>query len=90
MQVQLDRLEKKGLVRRDRSKRPLLFVPTASRDAVIGDELQQLADKVCEGSLAPLILNLAQRAQLSAGEKAELWKLLADESADGDDAGEQR
>jgi len=79
VQVHLDRLEKKGLVRRDREQRPLLFAPTVDRDGVIGKELQNLADKVCEGSLAPLILNLAQRATLTAAEKQRLWKLLEGE-----------
>ncbi|MFO1054375.1 MAG: BlaI/MecI/CopY family transcriptional regulator [Planctomycetota bacterium] len=79
VQVLLDRLEKKGLVARDRSVTPQSFAATVDRSGVIGNELQDLADRICEGALAPLLLNLADRARLSPEEKARLWKLLEEE-----------
>jgi len=79
VQVQLDRLEKKGLVTRDRSCAPQVFSPTVDRGQVIGEELKQIADKVCEGSFAPLLMNLAKGADLTEAEKAELLRLLQED-----------
>jgi len=80
VQVQLDRLEKKGFVGRDRSSTPHVFAAAVDRGRFIGDELQSMADKVCGGSLAPLLMNLAQKAKLSERERDALWQLL-----EGDD-----
>ena len=38
-----------------------------------------MADKVCDGSLAPLLLNLAGKARLSTAQRDELRKLLEDD-----------
>lgn len=76
VQVLLKRLERKGLVTRDRSASPHRYTAAVARSALIGDELQRVADKICEGSLAPLLLNLARNAKLSAGERRALWELL--------------
>ncbi len=77
--MQLDRLVKKGLVAKDRDKTPQEFGATVDRSRFLGEALQSMADRVCEGSLAPLLMNLAGRAELSADEKAELRRLLGDE-----------
>ena len=84
VQVQLDRLEKKGMVQRDRDQQPHRFAAAVDRGRFLGEELQSMADKVCEGSLAPLLLNLAGRAKLSDDERRELWKLLGDDD-EGDE-----
>lgn len=78
VQVLLQRLEKKGLCRCDRSAAPHRFAATVGRSELIGDELQRVADKVCDGSLAPLLLSLARSAKLTRRQRAELWKLLED------------
>lgn len=83
VQVQLDRLEKKGLVIRDRSVQPHRFRATVDRGHFLGDELQSMADKVCEGSLAPLLLNLAGRVRLTDEQRQELLDLLGDDEDDG-------
>ena len=86
VQVQLDRLSKKGLVERDRDGRPQRFKALVDRSHFIGEELQTMADRVCEGSLAPLLLNLAGRAKLSDDQRDALMKII--ESTEDDDAGE--
>lgn len=86
VQVQLDRLEKKQLVARDRDETPHRFTATVDRKHFIGEELQTMADKVCEGSLAPLLLNLAGKAKLSDSEREELRKLLDEETSHEDPA----
>lgn len=83
VQVQLDRLEKKGLVSRDRTGTAHAFTPTVERDAFLGDQLQSLADRVCDGSLTPLLLNLAEHAELSEDDRRRLWRLLGEERNDG-------
>ena len=84
VQVQLDRLEKKGLVSRDRTGSAHTFTTAVDRDRFIGRQLASIANKVCDGSLTPLLLNLAQSVKLTNDEKRELWKLLGEEEdADG-------
>lgn len=84
VQVQLDRLVKKGLVAKDRGASPQRFAAAVDRARFIGSELQSMADRVCDGSLAPLLLNLAGQAKLSDAEKAELRRLLGDDDEDDD------
>jgi predicted transcriptional regulator len=79
VQVLLQRLEKKGLARGSRGETPHRFTATVGRSELIGDELQRVADKVCDGSLTPLLLSLAEKTRLSAEQRAALWKLLEDE-----------
>jgi len=79
VQVQLDRLEKKRLIGRERSDSPQRFAAKVDRASFIGGELQTMADKVCDGSLGPLLLNLARKAQLSAIEREELSRLLGED-----------
>lgn len=79
VQVLLDRLEKKDLVVRDRSASPHTFTARVDRGRVIGRELQDVADRVCDGSLAPLLMNLARAAKLTPQEKSRLWQLLGEE-----------
>src|SRR5258708_3402541 len=52
----LQRLERKGLVARDRSAYVHSFTATVSQAEVAGLELQTLATRLGEGSIAPLIM----------------------------------
>src|SRR4051794_36342005 len=54
----LERLEAKGYVSRDRSSGVFLFEAAMDRDQVIGRQLEVLVDKMCGGSLQPLLSNL--------------------------------
>ena len=83
VQVQLDRLEKKGFVERDRSANPHRFAAATDRARFIGEQLQHMAEEVCDGSLTPLLISLVQNAELSEGEKRELWQLLQDDGLEG-------
>jgi len=76
VQKLLDRLESKGFVARDRSSMVHVFRPLCSRDAYIGGRLRTMADKLCGGSLTPLLTNLLQHEQLSAEQRRELRNLL--------------
>ncbi|HVW37800.1 MAG TPA: BlaI/MecI/CopY family transcriptional regulator, partial [Pirellulales bacterium] len=54
----LQRLERKGLVLRDRSSFVHVFSPAASQAEVLGQELKTLAERLGAGSIAPLIMQL--------------------------------
>ena len=72
----LERLEKKGYVTRDRSVTPHLFSARVSRDDYIGRRLRDMADRLCGGSLTPLLTHLLQTERLSDRERRELRRLL--------------
>jgi BlaI family penicillinase repressor len=68
----LGRLERKGFVRSKREGNVLVFTAAIDRDGLIRRRLQGLADKLCGGAAAPLIMNLMRSQPLSAGEVEQL------------------
>lgn len=84
VQKLLERLEESGHVVRERNRVPHTFAATVSRDQLIGRRLQEMAEKLCDGSLTPLLTHLVRLRPLSDGERQELRDLieLAGESAE--------
>ncbi len=76
VQKLLERLENKGCVKRDRSTTAHTFVPTVERDEIIGRRLKQVAERLCGGSLTPLLMHLAGRTRLKPDERTALQKLI--------------
>jgi predicted transcriptional regulator len=76
VQSLLDRLELKGCVARDRQGRVNVFSATVSRGEVISGRLRELADAVCDGSLAPLLTHLVKGTDLSEEELTALSSLV--------------
>lgn len=72
----LQRLERKGLVIRDRSSFVHVFSPAASQADVLGHELQTLVDRLGGESIAPLIMQLIDQRRLTKKEAADIRKLL--------------
>ena len=72
----LQRLERKGLVARDRSAFVHVFSATVSHEEILGEELKTLVERLGVGSIAPLIMQLIGQKQLSRKEAAEIRKLL--------------
>jgi len=72
----LQRLERKKLVTRDRSSVVHVFSAAASQADVANSELEKLADRLGDGSIAPLIMHLVERKRLSKKDAAEIRKLL--------------
>jgi BlaI family penicillinase repressor len=72
----LQRLERKGLVDRDRSSYVHLFSASVSQADITGQELESLAARLGEFSIAPLIMQLVEHKRLSEKEAAEIRKLL--------------
>jgi BlaI family transcriptional regulator, penicillinase repressor len=72
----LSRLEKKRLVRRSRRTHPHRFVARASIEEVAGGELEAIADKLSEGSMAPFLMHLISNGKLTPQEADEIRELL--------------
>jgi len=78
VQKLIERMEAKGCVERNRSERAHRFRALASRDQFLRSRLQALADRVCDGTLIPLVTTLVQSKGFSKKEREELRKLLGD------------
>ena len=76
VQKLLERLEVKGYVGRQRTGTAHLFSAAVPRDELIGRRLQDVAEKLCGGSLTPLLTHLVRTRRLSARERQELRDLI--------------
>jgi predicted transcriptional regulator len=72
VQKLLERLEAKGYVSHKRAVGSLTFQATIDRDDLIGRRLLEVADKLCGGSLTPLLMNLVRARPMTDGELSEL------------------
>ena len=72
----LERLEGKGYVTRNRDRWPHLFQDNVSRDELIGRQLRAVAEKLCGGSLTPLLTHLLRLEHLSPKEREELRSFM--------------
>lgn len=78
VQKLIERLEGKGCVERDRSERAHRFRPLVSREEYLRNRLESLADRLCEGSLGPLVTTLLRSERLPGHERESLRKLIHD------------
>jgi len=76
VQKLLKRLEDKGFIARDRSLAVYLFSAVVTRDEYACNQLESLADKLTEGSLAPMITRLVKERKLSPPEIQRLREIL--------------
>lgn len=72
IQKLLERLEAKGCVERRSSAEGVLFSARVDRQQLIGRRLRDVAEKLCGGSLTPLLMNLVKAQPLKARELDEL------------------
>lgn len=72
----LERLETKGFVRHERQEGVLVFQACVDREEFIRQRLQGLADKLCGGVVAPLVMNLVRSESISDAEIEELYALI--------------
>lgn len=82
VQKQLERLEAKGFITRDRSLYVHVFSAAVDRDDLIGRRIRSVVDKLCGGSLVPLLSHLARSRGLSEQERKTLHDLLERRGAD--------
>jgi predicted transcriptional regulator len=76
VQKLLERLEAKGYVARERSGMAHTFRARVGRDELIGRRLQDMAEKLCGGSITPLLTHLMRNRKLSARDRQELRDLI--------------
>jgi predicted transcriptional regulator len=76
VQKLLERLEAKGCVKRKRGVRVQTFHASIDRDELIGMRLQAMAEKLCGGSLTPLLTHHVRAERLSAAERQALRDLI--------------
>jgi predicted transcriptional regulator len=76
VQKLLERLEEKDCVTRDRTPWPHVFSAAIDRDTLIGWRLRDTAEKLCGGSLTPLLLHLLEAEQFADEERLELRSLV--------------
>ena len=76
VQKLLERLEAKGYVAQENNPGVLTFQATVSRDELISRRLLDMAQKLCEGSVTPLLMNLVRSSRLSARDLQELRALI--------------
>ncbi len=86
VQKQLERLEGKGFVRRDRSLFVDLFSAAVDRDALVGRRLDAVMDKLCGGSLEPILTHLLRAPKLTDEQRRRLRELI---ERDDDEGGER-
>jgi BlaI family penicillinase repressor len=72
----LDRLEAEGCVSRDRTKWPHHYSAVLKREDLAGKRLQEAADELFEGDLAPLLTHLVRSQRLTAKDREDLRKML--------------
>src|SRR5215510_3242976 len=72
VQKLLERLQERGLVTQGGSPQLRTFTPAVSKDEFIGLQLRDVAERLCEGSLSPLLMNLVKAQPLSEAELEEL------------------
>lgn len=77
VQKLLERLGDKACVRRRSQGRGYQYQAAVSRSELIAAQLRSTADKLCEGSLTPLLTQLVDSQELSSAELAHLRKLVA-------------
>lgn len=76
VQKLLERLENKGHVTRERDASPQQFAPVTRRDDLLAHRLRSLAEKLCGGSLAPILSHLARTTKLTDAERKALRDLI--------------
>jgi predicted transcriptional regulator len=76
VQKLLERLEAKSCVRRTQRGRVNVYRATVDRHDLIASRLRETADRLCDGSLTPVLTQLVDSADLTPKELAALRRLV--------------
>ena len=79
VQKLLERLETKGYVKHTRQRGVLVFTALVGREELLNRRLREVAEKLCGGSLTPLVMNLVRSEPLTAGDLDELQALIEEQ-----------
>ena len=83
VQKLLERLEDKGHVTHHADGRQNVFTARVQRDDLVARRLRDTAERLCDGSLTPLITHLVSAGRLSRHELRELRRLVDRLSKEG-------
>ena len=75
MQTRLNRLVDKGLAQRS-SDRPAVYSSRVDREAVQADHLDDVLQRLADGSVVPLVAHLVRDRKIDRDELAELKRLV--------------
>jgi predicted transcriptional regulator len=76
VQKLLERLEARSCVARSQQGRVNVYAATVDRQELISRRLHETAQRLCEGSLTPLLSHLVRSADLGPDDVAALRKLV--------------
>lgn len=76
VQKLLERLERKRYVRREGDATGWRFLAVITRDELISRRLEDVVERLCGGSLTPLLLNLVKTRPLTAQQLDELRQFV--------------
>ncbi len=82
----LARLERKRFVTRNRKQMAHTFQARLTRDQLLGQRLEGLANNLCDGSSIPLLMHLVQKGKISTKQRQQLRALirtLSDDTGSG-------
>ena len=77
VQKLLERLEARRCAARRREGRNNVWSPSVAREELIRDRLHDAAERLCEGSLTPLLTQLVNGARLTDEDMERLRELVA-------------
>ena len=84
VQTLLHRLLEKGFVTRKRAGVAQIYSAVLDRNELVARHVTDLADRLCDGSMSPLLLSLVKTRRFSRGDLARFRELLEDgDSKDG-------
>ena len=73
----LDRLHKKGYVRRAKSGKAYTYCPAVSRTEATRGELTEFLERVFDGAVGPLVANLVESGRLTEQDVQHLKRLVS-------------
>src|SRR5437868_5023549 len=76
VQKLMERLEAKGYIKHSRQRGVLVFTPLVNREELLNRRLREVAEKLCQGSLTPLVMNLVRSEPLTDDELDELQRFI--------------
>lgn len=74
----LERLESKDFVQREPAGIAYRYHPIVDRDELIGRRLQDVSDSLCDGTVTPLLTQLARHRKLTRKQQQTLLSLIDD------------
>lgn len=78
VQTLLHRLLEKGFVRRRRDGVAQIYSAAIDRDELLARHVSDLAERLCDGAMSPLLLSLVKTRRFSKGDLARFRALLDD------------